>query len=47
MVEERTSSKVQELHPTLLSDEQTSLVEFIELCLAGADRPVGPSTARR
>ena len=47
MIEERTSSKVQELHLTLLSDEQMSLAEFIGLCIAGADRPVGPSAARR
>lgn len=41
------SSKVQELHLTLLSDEQMSLAEFIELCIAGAGRSVGPSAARR
>lgn len=47
MVEERTSSKVQKQYLTLLSDEQMSLAEFIGLCLAGANRPVGPSAARR
>ncbi len=46
MIEERTSSKVQELHLTLLSDEQMSLAEFIGLCYSGC-RPLRRAVGRK